>query len=68
VIINRSDSGDNQVKNYCQLEGIPVLMEIPFRRDLAEAYSKGIPFVQIDERYRTLFQQMVVKIRQELEL
>ncbi len=68
VIINRSDSGDNQVKNYCEQEGIPVLMEIPFRRDLAEAYSKGIPFVQIDERYRTLFQQMVVKIRQELEL
>ncbi|KHD08942.1 (4Fe-4S)-binding protein [Candidatus Thiomargarita nelsonii] len=67
VIINRSDSGDRQVKDYCDREDIPVLMEIPFRRDLAEAYSKGIPFVQVDERYQALFQHMVAKIRQELE-
>jgi len=66
VIINRSDSGDRQVKDYCDREDIPVLMEIPFRRDLAEAYSKGIPFVQVDERYRARFQNLVAQINREL--
>jgi MinD superfamily P-loop ATPase len=41
IAINRSDLGDTAVKDYAQKEGIPILMEIPFDRRIAEAYSKG---------------------------
>ena len=41
LVINRSDMGDDRVLNYAKKERIPVLMEIPFDRKIAEAYSRG---------------------------
>jgi MinD superfamily P-loop ATPase len=41
LVINRSDMGDEGVLNYAKAENIPVLMEIPFDRKIAEAYSRG---------------------------
>ncbi len=41
LVINRSDMGDERVLDYARNENIPVLMEIPFDRKIAEAYSKG---------------------------
>jgi len=41
LVINRSDMGDEKVKQYAREESIPVLMEIPFDRGIAEAYSRG---------------------------
>jgi len=45
VLINRSDIGDASVRGYCAREEIPVLMEIPEDRRIAEAYSRGMPAV-----------------------
>jgi MinD superfamily P-loop ATPase len=58
VIINRSDSGDREVVDYCGHEEIRVLMEIPFSRRLAVAYSKGISIVEQDKGYRARFQRL----------
>jgi MinD superfamily P-loop ATPase len=58
VIINRSDSGDSEVLDYCGNEEISVLMEIPFSRRLAVAYSKGIAIVEQDRGYRARFQRL----------
>ncbi len=41
VILNRSDSGDGRVDDYCANESIPLLLRIPDSRSVAEAYSKG---------------------------
>jgi len=41
IVINRSDMGDNGVKEFAEKENIPVLMEIPFDRKIAESYSRG---------------------------
>lgn len=41
LVINRSDMGDTGVKEYAEQENLPILMEIPFDRRIAEAYSKG---------------------------
>jgi len=45
VIVNRAGIGDRKVYGYCEEEGIPILLEIPFSRRVAELYSRGIPFV-----------------------
>ena len=46
VVINRAtEDGDGGVADYCQSEGIPILLEIPDSRRIAELYSRGIPFV-----------------------
>jgi MinD superfamily P-loop ATPase len=41
VTINRADVGDDQVKQYCRRENIPIILEIPNDRRIAEAYSRG---------------------------
>jgi MinD superfamily P-loop ATPase len=41
IVINRSDLGDKKVKEYAKEENIPILMEIPFDRQIAETYSQG---------------------------
>lgn len=41
VVINRSDMGDDKVLDYCRTENIPVLLEIPHMREIAEGYARG---------------------------
>jgi len=45
VVINKADVGDREVWDYCQSQNIPVLMEIPMDRRIAESYSRGVPIV-----------------------
>ena len=41
IVINRSDMGNDSVNKFAEDENIPVLMEIPFDRRIAESYSRG---------------------------
>ncbi len=41
VIVNRSNGEENRISEYCQEEGIPLLLQIPEDRRVAEAYSRG---------------------------
>jgi len=68
LVINRSDIGDDAVREYAKKENLPVLMEIPFDRKIAEAYSKGLlaasEFPEWREKFAGLFgkiQEMVFK-------
>lgn len=59
IVINRSDMGDDRVKQYAEEEGVPILMEIPFDRQIAEAYSRGDMVVDVmpewKEKFKTLY-------------
>jgi MinD superfamily P-loop ATPase len=41
VVVNRSDVGDDRVRRFCAAAGVPLMLEIPHDRRLAEAYSRG---------------------------
>jgi len=62
LVINRSDIGNDQVKVYAKQEDIPVLMEIPFDRRIAEAYSRGKMIVEVmpewEEKFAKLYHQI----------
>jgi MinD superfamily P-loop ATPase len=62
IIINRSDIGDQRVKEYADKENIPVLMEIPHNRDIAVAYSKGILMIDEIPEMKQQFQQLLETI------
>lgn len=47
VVINRADSGDQRVRDFCAAETIPILLEIPDDRRVAEAYSRGHMAVRV---------------------
>ena len=63
LIINRSDIGNNEVQVFAKRKQIPVLMQIPFDRRIAEAYSKGKTVVETlpeyKDKFRSLFQQIM---------
>ena len=62
LVINSSDIGDDRVKVYAEQENIPILMEIPFDRKIAEAYSRGELLVEVmpewKERFSALYQRI----------
>ncbi|MBN1444528.1 MAG: ATP-binding protein [Candidatus Omnitrophica bacterium] len=62
VVINRSDIGDSAVEEYCSKEKVPVLLRIPFRREIAVAYSKGIPLVESSPEFREVFKKLFYDI------
>ena len=44
VVINRAGLGDDElIRGYCRSHGLPLLTEIPYRRDLAERCARGEP-------------------------
>lgn len=63
LVINRSDIGDNSVKNYAEKENIPILMEIPFDRHIAEIYSKGKLIVEEIPEQKAQFLDLFDKIK-----
>lgn len=62
VLINRADVGDRRVMEYCSEQNIPVLMEIPDDRRIAEAYSRGVPVVEALPEYRSSFAHLWKRI------
>jgi len=43
IIINRDGIGNAAVEDYCAVEGLPVLMRIPYDRTMRRALRKGKP-------------------------
>ncbi|MDD5495700.1 MAG: ATP-binding protein [Candidatus Omnitrophica bacterium] len=66
VVINRSDIGDDKVERFCQDNKIPILMRIPFDKEIALLYSRGIPIVQEKTEYKDRFRNMFNKIKERL--
>jgi MinD superfamily P-loop ATPase len=62
VIINRAGIGDRKIYDFCEVKGVPILLEIPFQRKIAELYSRGVPFSlempKWKENFRTLFDEV----------
>lgn len=59
LVINKADIGDDEVYRYARSESLPILMEIPFDRTIAEIYSRGGLLVEHSDewliRYNRLF-------------
>jgi MinD superfamily P-loop ATPase len=67
VVVNRAGIGDNKVYQYCEEENIPILMEIPYQRKIAELYSKGTPFSLELTQWKYNFQTLFTQIKRLIE-
>jgi MinD superfamily P-loop ATPase len=61
VVVNRVGIGDGRVHAFCREERIPILLEIPDDRRIAEAYSRGRLIVEALPEYRGLFESLIEK-------
>lgn len=63
VILNRVGIGnEKEIENYCKNENLPILLTIPFKREIAIAYSKGISLVDLYPEYIQIFKEMFRRI------
>ena len=66
IIINRADIGDKEVENYARKQGIPILLHIPFQRQIAVSYSEGIPLVSIFPEYVSTLKEIFTRVEHEI--
>jgi len=62
VAVNRVGTGNHDVFDYCHRENIPILLEIPNDRRIAEAYSRGdlavTVFPELEKRLISLHENL----------
>jgi MinD superfamily P-loop ATPase len=62
VVVNRMGIGDDRVHAFCDVQNIPVLLEIPDDRRIAEAYSRGELIVDTLPEYCGLFEGLLEQV------
>lgn len=63
VIVNRANLGNDDVYDYLRMENIPLLMNIPFDRNIASVYSKGELLCKHDSQWQTQFLSLFNSIK-----
>jgi MinD superfamily P-loop ATPase len=63
VVINRADSGDNRVVEYCKNENIRLLVQIPESRKIAEATSRGETLLSAKPALKGALQEIIRSFR-----
>jgi MinD superfamily P-loop ATPase len=67
VILNRAGVGDDRIELYCEEEEIPLLMKIPFDREVAASYAIGTPLIdrlpEWTPRFRALGERLEGMVR-----
>jgi len=64
VVVNRAGIGDKKVYEYCKGKGIPILLEIPYQRRIAELYSRGVPFSLEMPEWTDKFQKLFEDVKE----
>ena len=67
LVINRCDVGNAEVKDYATKENLPILLEIPFDRRIAEAYSNGDMLVDVMPQWKKQFLLLYERIKARVE-
>ncbi len=63
VIINRAGLGNREVYNWLERNQIPLLMEIPFDKEIARIYSEGHLIAEEKTAYRNQFMNLLKRIK-----
>ncbi|MCF7849740.1 MAG: P-loop NTPase [Kiritimatiellales bacterium] len=62
IVVNRSDADNDLISDYSKEVGLPILGRIPFKREYAEAYSKGKliaeVFPELQKNLRSIFENI----------
>lgn len=59
VIINRDGIGDQRVEEFCREVGLPVMLRIPFSREIGEGLAQGRSLLEVLPEYRDHFRDLI---------
>lgn len=61
VVINRAGLGDDGVAQFCARNNLPLLAQLPYERQAAEAYSQGHVLAEASPAWRDRFLELAAK-------
>ncbi|MBV5314885.1 MAG: cobyrinic acid a,c-diamide synthase, partial [Prolixibacteraceae bacterium] len=67
VIVNRAGLGNHEVYMWLQENKIPLLLEIPFDREIARIYSEGRLLAEEKPAYQLQFKQVLKAIEKSVK-
>ena len=67
VIVNRAGLGNREVYDWLQQNKIPLLLEIPFDREIARIYSEGRLLAEEKPAYQLQFKQVLKAIQKSVK-
>lgn len=67
VIVNRAGLGNREVYDWLKQHQIPLLMEIPFDREIARIYSEGRLLAEEKPAYQLQFKQLLKEIEKSVK-
>ena len=67
VVVNRAGIGDSRVNDFCSAEAIPVLLEIPDNRSIAEACSQGEVFAASNDSFARTLREFAADLKTRVE-
>ncbi|MEN8905553.1 MAG: ATP-binding protein [Clostridiales bacterium] len=62
VVINKASQEDLSIQNFCSDSNIEILMEIPYSKEIAQAYSNGILPIYLENKYKESFVKLYEKM------
>lgn len=66
VVINKSDLAKNfykEIEKFAKENNIPILGKIPYRKDFVKSTIKMKPVVEINPKYKKVFQKIIKEIK-----
>lgn len=67
VVINKDDAWSKNIEEYASVNDLPILLRIPFSRDIAVNYSRGVPLNQVDKAWDERFYSLYVRIAEAMD-
>lgn len=62
LVVNKHDKNNNSAREFAKEKGVKILLEVPFSRRIAQAYSKGKPLIDSNPEYRDTFKKLIERI------
>ena len=62
VVINRSEPNEKMVNDYCHVENIDVILDVPEERRIAEAYSDGTMIIEAIPEFKKDFVELYERV------
>lgn len=64
VVLNKDGMGDGRVERFCEENGIPILMRIPYEERIATLCARGIPLAGEDPKWAKRFAELYGKVQE----
>ncbi len=66
LVINRADLGDSKVEAYAGRNNLPILLKIPFQKEIAQMYSRGALLVDEKPEWKARFLALFDEISRQV--